>query len=52
MSLNTLALAAGLSRPDLEHIEQGYVRPDPEQLQRVAAVLETTISALLKVNGD
>ena len=52
MSVSTLALASGLSRPDLEHIEQGDRRPDPEQLQKVAAALDTTISALLKVNGD
>ena len=52
MSVSTLALATGLSRPNLEQIEQGDVRPEPEQLQKVAAVLETTISELLKVNLD
>ena len=52
MSVSSLALASGLSRVDLEHIEQGNLRPEPEQLQRVAVALDTTLSALLKVNGD
>ena len=47
LSINEASLGSGLSRPDFEQIENGEKRPEPDQLSRIAAALDTTVAALL-----
>ena len=48
LSVSETSMSSGLSKSDFEQIESGGTRPDPDQLSRIAAALDTTIAELLR----